>query len=239
MIRLRAQNLRKKGLLGTRYNMTLVSFYSRIHSILSNQAKRRLGGDGLKEMLSAARGPELEQSALRVLIAGIVLAYLTWYVFHDGEVRRDEAEVLAVAVGFFLFGVGLTLRVLTVPHGSAARRFVGMIADNAVTTFCLIQMGEGGALVLFVYLFITFGNGIRFGRLYLLACQLMGIAGFALVLSLSPFWSQHLAIDSAFLLALLILPIYVGVLAERIKRERNRADEANQAKGRFVANVSH
>jgi two-component system sensor histidine kinase RpfC len=219
--------------------MTLTSFYSRIHSILSNHAKRWLSGDGLKEMLSAARGPELEQSVLRVGIGGSVLAYLAWYVLRKGQVPRDEAEVLAVAIGFFAFSVALTLRILEAPDVSVARRFLGMIADNAVTTFCLIRMGEGGALVLFVYLFITFGNGFRFGRLYLHACQLMGIAGFALVLKLSPFWSQHLAIGGAFLLALLILPFYVGVLAERIKRERKRADEANEAKGRFLANVSH
>src|SRR5439155_2695721 len=89
------------------------------------------------------------------------------------------------------------------------------------------------------YLFITFGNGLRFGRVYLHACQLMGIVGFALVLFLSPFWSKHPEIGIAFLITLILPPFYVGFLTERIKRERKRADEANQAKGRFVANVSH
>jgi len=100
-------------------------------------------------------------------------------------------------------------------------------------------MGERGAFVLFVYLFITFGNGFRFGRLYLHACQLMGILGFSLVLWLSPFWSKHPEIGFAFLISLIVLPFYVGFLAERIKKEKKRADEANQAKGRFLANVSH
>lgn len=219
--------------------MSDVPFYIRIHSILSSQAKRWLSRDGLKETLSAARGPELEQSALRAVIGGIVLAYLAWYVLRSGEVPREEAAVLAVAIGFFVFSVVLTLRILAAPDVSIARRFLGMIADNAVTTFCLIRLGEGGAFVLGVYLFITFGNGFRFGLLYLRACQLLGIVGFALVLILSPFWSKHLAIGSGFLIALIILPLYVGFLTERIKKERKRADEANQAKGRFLANVSH
>lgn len=219
--------------------MSDVPFYIRIHSILSSQAKRWLSRDGLKETLSAARGPELEQSALRAVIGGIVLAYLAWYVLRSGEVPREEAEVLAVAIGFFVFSVVLTLRILAAPDVSIARRFLGMIADNAVTTFCLIRLGEGGAFVLGVYLFITFGNGFRFGLLYLRVCQLLGIVGFALVLILSPFWSKHLAIGSGFLIALIILPLYVGFLTERIKKERKRADEANQAKGRFLANVSH
>ena len=36
-----------------------------------------------------------------------------------------------------------------------------------------------------------------------------------------------------------MLPFYVGVLSQRIKEAKRRADEANHAKGRFVANVSH
>jgi two-component system sensor histidine kinase RpfC len=190
-------------------------------------------------MLSAVRGTELEQSALRVIIGGIVLAYLAWYASRDGEVKRDEAEVLAVAIGFFVFSVLLMLRIIARRDVSVARRFLGMIADNAVTTFCLIRMGEGGAVVLGVYLFITFGNGFRFGPVYLRACQLMSVAGFGLVLFLSPFWSKHLVIGFGFLIALIVLPLYVGVLAEHIKEARKRADEANQAKSRFLAIVSH
>src|ERR1700747_3707110 len=110
-------------------------------------------------MVAAARGTELEQSALRVVIGGIVLAYLVWYVLRRDVVQPDEAAVLSVAIGFFLFSVALTLRILGAPHVSVARRFLGMIVDNAVTSFCLIRMGEGGAVVLGVYLFITFGNG--------------------------------------------------------------------------------
>lgn len=219
--------------------MTLMSFYSRIHSILSNQAKHWSGCDTLRKTLSAARGVELEQSGVRVLLGGIVLAILAWVVLRGAEVQPKEAEVLAVAVCFFLFSVALMLRILIAPRASVARRFLGMIADNAVTTYCLIRMGENGAFVLFVYLFITFGNGLRFGRVYLHACQLMGIVGFALVLFLSPFWSKHPEIGIAFLITLILPPFYVGFLTERIKRESKRADEANQAKGRFVANVSH
>jgi two-component system sensor histidine kinase RpfC len=114
-----------------------------------------------------------------------------------------------------------------------------MIGDNAVTTYFLTNMGEDGAVILFVYLFITFGNGFRFGRRYLEACWLMGIVGFYVVLVLSPFWSKHLEIWFGFWIALVVLPFYVGKLTERIKEARNNADEANKARGRFLANVSH
>jgi two-component system sensor histidine kinase RpfC len=167
------------------------------------------------------------------------MIYLFWYALRDGHVSPSEALVLEASVLFFVFGFGLMLRVLLTARPSVSRRYLGMIADNAVTTFCLMQMGEGGAVVIGVYLFITFGNGFRYGRRYLHACQALGVVGFALVLSRSEFWSHHIAIGLGFLIGLVILPFYVGVLAERIENAKKRADEANQAKGRFVANVSH
>ena len=188
------------------------------------------------------RRPELEQALLRVVIGFIVMVYLFWYALRQSfqaALPTTELQVLAVSVGFFLFGVALVLRVLQKPAISVPRRYLAMVADNAVTTYCLMNMGEGGAVVIGVYLFITFGNGFRYGRRYLHACQLMGVLGFSLVLVFSNFWSHHIAIGLGFLIGLVVLPFYVGVLAERVEKSKRRADEANQAKGRFVAHVSH
>jgi two-component system, sensor histidine kinase RpfC len=183
--------------------------------------------------------PEIEQAGLRVLIATVVMVYLFWYASGRKTLERAEMQVLIVSVGFLIFSVLLVARIIAKGGVSVARRILGMAADNIVTTYCLVNMGEGGAVVIGVYLFITFGNGFRFGRRYLHVCQLMGLVGFSTVLILSPFWSQHIAIGLGFLIGLIILPIYVGVLADRIERAKRRADEASQAKSRFVANVSH
>src|SRR5258706_15725621 len=139
--------------------MILGPLRNRFPSILSSQTQHWLSRDRLKAMLAAALRVELEAATLRVLIAGIILAYVSWYVLRDGTVSPEEYEVLAVTSGFFAFCVLLTLGILAAPRVSAPRRFLGMAVDNAVITYCLIRMGEGGAVVLFVYLFITFGNG--------------------------------------------------------------------------------
>lgn len=182
---------------------------------------------------------EFEQTVLRMAIGGIVLIYLLIYTLKDGSVTQQELEVDLVALAFFLFSAGLVIRTLSFAQCSVLRRVVGMVADNAVTSYCLIRMGEGGAVVLGVYLFVTFGNGFRYGRKYLHACQILALIGFTTVLGVSPFWSQHLAIGTGLLVSMIVLPFYVGVLAERINEARKRADEANKAKGRFLANVSH
>ena len=55
----------------------------------------------------------------------------------------------------------------------------------------------------------------------------------------SPYWSQHSSIGLGFLLTLIGIPFYVAYLAKGLEDARKRADNANQAKGRFLANVSH
>ena len=114
-----------------------------------------------------------------------------------------------------------------------------MLVDNAATTYCLVLMGEAGAIIIGVYLFITFGNGFRYGRAYLHASQALMIFGFGLVVAFSEYWRTHTSLAIGVFLACLTLPFYVGVLAQRIEEARRRADAANVAKGRFLANMSH
>jgi hypothetical protein len=53
----------------------------------------------------------------------------------------------------------------------------------------------------------------------------MAVVGFSLALYFSDFWSQHVLIGLGMLNMLLVLPLYVGVLAERLKAERLKADQ--------------
>ena len=195
--------------------------------------------DGWRAMLARAERPEFEQAVLRVVLVGLVYVYVLWTVHRDGSFTGTDLEFVTVGAGFVSLAVLLLVRVLASGGRSTLRRAIGMIADNGATTYCLIRMDEGGAFVLGVYLFVAFGNGFRFGRPWLHASQALAIAGFLTVLWLSPFWSQHIVVGMGFMVAILVLPFYVGVLSQRITEAKRRADEANAAKGRFLANVSH
>jgi two-component system sensor histidine kinase RpfC len=179
--------------------------------------------DGLTRLIARSDRLELEQATLRVVIAGLALVYVAWFVSRRGDnVPQAHVEGLTVALGFFLLSCLLVLRVLAAGKPSVLRRFFGMTIDNAVITYCMIRMGEPGASMLGVYLFITFGYGFRYGRLYMHACQLMAIVGFALVLAETPYWSYNRAAGLGFLLVLIILPAYVGVLLQRILETKKR-----------------
>src|SRR5438477_5555088 len=171
--------------------MFKVQFYKQFRSVMSRTTPRLFGLESVKALIAAAPQQEFGQTKIRVGIVALVLAYLLMYVTLFDKFTA-ELEVIVVTSGFLAFSIVLMFLVLLTGRDSVPRRFIGMIGDNAVTTFFMTQMGEVGAVILFVYLWITFGNNFRYGRLYLHACQAMSIAGFSIVLALSPFWSQHL-----------------------------------------------
>jgi two-component system, sensor histidine kinase RpfC len=193
----------------------------------------------LLTMIRGAPRPEFEQALLRVVVSTLIVTYMMWYLSHEHPVTPHDSNVLGAVILFFAVAALIAIRIIVCPSPSIVRRVIGMLVDNAATTYSMILMGEGGALIIGVYLFVALGNGFRFGRVYLHASQAMACFGFGLVLTVSPFWSQHTAIGLGFLITLAVVPLYAGVLAERINEARKRADEANQAKGRFLANVSH
>ncbi len=99
--------------------------------------------------------------------------------------------------------------------------------------------GEYGFFVIGIFLFITFGNGFRYGRRYLFGCQLLCLLGLVSVLLFVPFWEERRIAGIGLLIALTVLPLYVSTLLKRIQEARERAEEANLAKTTFLANMSH
>jgi len=183
--------------------------------------------------------PELEQGILRTVGGLIVLAAFLFYSARDRQLDPFDLKVLAACLTYVAVSVGIVIRILQSGGISAFRRYIGIIVDNAGITFFMASMGEAGAVMFGLYLFIIFGNGFRFGRRYLHVCQALSLAGFALVFTFDSHWNRGHGVGFACFAAILILPFYVSVLAGRITEAKRRADEANQAKSRFVANVSH
>jgi two-component system sensor histidine kinase RpfC len=200
--------------------------------------KRRLVA--LRDFLHArVDAPELEQAVLRVALSSVVLAVFWGYIGREEALSARESQVLTATVAFVVLSLALLARI--VHHGgtSVVRRYLGIVLDNAGITFFMAMMGEAGAVMFGLYLFIIFGNGFRYGRTYLHVCQVMSLTGFGAVILLDDHWLTSRSVGFACFAAILVLPFYVSVLAQRITDARKKADEANQAKGRFVANVSH
>lgn len=76
-----------------------------------------------------------------------------------------------------------------------------------------VYLGEGaGAAVAVIYLWITVGNGFRFGVADLYACAALSLSGFAVVYLSSEYWQRQELLSIYIVLVVLVGPPYVGSL---------------------------
>jgi two-component system sensor histidine kinase RpfC len=156
-------------------------------------------------MIALAPRLELEQASLRLGIGTAVLVALMWRLLSLSNPSADLSHMVWFLEGFVAIALTIILWTLFHPHESPLRLILGIVADNAAVTYFMLLIGESGALVVGIYMFVAIGNGYRYGTLYLRI--------------------SHGLIGVGMLIALIFLPLYVGVLAERLKGEWLRADE--------------
>ncbi|HST12238.1 MAG TPA: hypothetical protein VLL05_17825 [Terriglobales bacterium] len=161
-----------------------------------------------------ARNIESEQAILRIVIGGLVLAYV-WIVEHP------RADLMLWLAAYFALAILLLAAICIWPAGKVLRRsmvIIGMVADVAIITWVMFFVGPDGVGLFGVYLFITFGNLFRYGRAYMFACQSLCIVGFMVVLLFAPWWSMNQAVGVGLLIQLIMLPTYVSTLLLRIQQ---------------------
>ena len=175
----------------------------------------------LKHRLANRPDSEHGQAIVRLAIVSIVLVYFFSDFF---ESRVDEASLtlarmivsLSITVSAAIFGA-----IVWRPAKSVTRRLLGMVHDVAGISLS-IYLGEGaGAAVAVIYLWITIGNGFRYGIRYLYACAILSIAGFTVVYTLSEYWQGQGVLSLNILLTMLVVPPYVGGLLKSLHSARD------------------
>lgn len=187
----------------------------------------------LRARLHGRTDSEHEQAFLRIVIVAAVLAMAV--VFHGPH----DFEIVQMLSGFLALAIGIFVAICISPARNVPRRLLGMIADAGGCTWYLWVGGEYSLFVIGLYLFITFGNGFRYGRRWLFGCQALCLLGFTTTLLMVPFWIERRVEGLGLLSALIVLPLYVSTLLKRIEDARARAEDANKAKSSFLANMSH
>lgn len=189
---------------------------------------------------------ELEQAATRLAIASFFTLYVITSFLINKSIDQGELTGFYCLIIFEIFSLALFFLISRSKGPSRNRRLLGNWLDVVGTTVFLSLAGDIAVVLIGVYLWVTFGNGFRFGKKYLYHSQVISILGFLIATQVNPFWAKHQPIIVGFFLMLIALPIYVAKLIERINEARHKAEvesqraaEANLAKTQFVANMSH
>ncbi len=187
--------------------------------------------------LAAHRDGEAQQAVVRLLISAAALVYLGALSATAPFALRPQ--LLAIVVAGSLWAWLLFVLALFRPAAAPRRCALAMAGDIA---FISVFLSVGGAVTapwVSAYLWVILAAGLRFGAPYVSGATVLGVLGFAAVVTATPFWQEQPVMDAAMLVALLVPPIYVVALARRLTAASVASDQARTAKTRLLAVMSH
>ncbi len=192
----------------------------------------------LRERLEGRPDSEHEQAVLRLSLGFIASAYVV-----SPELSQLDGHWAGIlqwtAAGFMAASAAIFAAILIWPGANPARRYFGILLDLGTTSFVLAVAGESGTPLLALYLWVTTGNGFRYGLQYLAVSAFLSLGGFGLVYWVSDFWHLHPVFAVSVVIVLVVIPAYMAALLGKLNQAVLHAKEANQAKSRFLASMSH
>ncbi|MDW7599981.1 hybrid sensor histidine kinase/response regulator, partial [Stenotrophomonas maltophilia] len=145
----------------------------------------------LRLRLSQRQDSEHGQQIVRIVLISLILAYVLLPAPRHDLPHTQYVGVLAIV----LTGLSLSLLLfgwlLWRPARSDPRRVLGMLADYGLIAAGMVQMGEPLAWVYIVVMWVTVGNGMRFGNHYLYVAVAMAMVSFGCTVLLTPYWQQN------------------------------------------------
>lgn len=191
-----------------------------------------------KSRLAGRPDSEHGQATVRLLVLSVVLLYLLWSDYAGVRSPAFVPVMTMVVVGFTV-GACLLGAILVNPGISHARRIIGMLSDYGLMGAAMIVMGGPLAWVYVIIMWVTVGNGLRYGNRYLYGAMAAAVLSFGSVLVANDYWHVNRSLGVGLLLGLVAIPLYLSGLLRALTRATQEAMRANQAKSRFLANMSH
>ena len=193
----------------------------------------------LKKQFAKRPDSEHEQAIVRLVIAALILAYLSGLQLRGNSRTGDSDFVILVIFAESLIGLLLLFHIAIRPDISHVRRSIGMLADYGTLAIFLGIKGETLSPLYVVLLWVTIGNGLRYGTGYLLAGMGLSLLAFSYAVAVESFWRTIPHLTIGLWVALIAIPVYLIPLLKNLHSAVDAAVRANEAKSRFLATMSH
>ncbi|MET0184514.1 MAG: hybrid sensor histidine kinase/response regulator [Achromobacter sp.] len=181
---------------------------------------------------------ERSQAIVRLTLGGVAATY----VLATAAISPvpSEGESFAILIGgFMLVAVALYASIVKWPGHYPARRIFGMVHDYAGISMTMILGGEPMLPVFGTLLWVTVGNGMRFGTRYLAIATTFAITALCTIAYLTPYWREQPHVVATLLITTMVVPAYAHMLLRQTRGAYEKVDEANFARSRFLAQASH
>jgi two-component system sensor histidine kinase RpfC len=183
---------------------------------------------------------ECEQIMIRLAIGLVLCGYVTVSQILAGYTSASMQVSLLVLGGFETASLALLLWLVLRPVGISVPRRVAASFLDAITLSAALHLGDNVTAPLYgIYLWVTLGNGFRYGTNYLLLSAVISALGFGVTIVTTPLWYEHPALAFGLWITLIVVPAYVAKLVRMLHAAKAAAEAASQAKSRFLATVSH
>src|SRR5688572_9036005 len=193
----------------------------------------------MRDRLAQRSDSEHGQAFVRIAVLLVVLVYMLVRGAGGNLPRAEYANVLHMVELGFTVGLVLIVWIFASPGPSHVRRAIGMLSDYGLMGLAMVHMGEPLAWVYVILMWVTVGNGLRYGNNYLNAAVAMAFISFGVVIELNDYWIRNRVLAVGLLIGLVAIPFYLSGLLRALTRATDEARRANEAKSRFLANMSH
>src|SRR5262249_36502814 len=150
-----------------------------------------------------------------IIVAVLVTYYATLAWLHDFSEPRFAWGALWAA-GYLLVSIVYVGLIVAEPGISPARRLTACVTDFATLAVLLHWGQEAGTPLYPIYLWVTLGNGFRYGNRYLASSALVATVSLLLAVLTTPYLNSQPALCFGMVAGMIALPAYVATLIRKL-----------------------
>jgi len=170
---------------------------------------------------------ELEQTIMRIVLVMLGCIYAVVLVEIDLIEFNYSSTIFIVGYIYIVVSLMIFIYVYKNPVSGGLRHIIFMTLDIAVISLVMHSFEGYGVPFFAEYLWLTVGNGFRYGYKVTVLCALLTFFAFILVVVSTQYWLDQPLLMVTCLILLSVIPLYVAIMLKRLQIEKQRAEIAN------------
>lgn len=161
-----------------------------------------------------------------------------WFAIRTNYYSVDLPLFVALYTSYFTYFVLLLVSIVIWPK-MPYRVEIDLIVDISATSLAIYLTSDAFSPFYLIYHWIYISYGIRYGARPLMIASILSFFSYAAVLTYLQQWQVHIFEAFVFVLLLLVIPAYQYILLRQLHQARQEAMLAKQARGNFLATMTH